>query len=152
MISEFDLNDPCAGVGTVREWDDSAPDIKAWLNNHDDWEYLANSEWEPEAVIYDFRLDRELEREFRELADEWRRATGAMSIISKKIMHPAYQRIMAKGPDVLPLILRELRCRPGYWFWALSSITGENPVRPEATFDQAVEDWLNWGRNRNLID
>ena len=96
------------------------------------------------------RTRPELEQTFRELADTWRRETAASSVIQKKIMHPAYQRIIGMGPDAVPLLLRELEARPGYWFWALSSITGEDPVRIDASFAQAVEDWLAWGRDRGF--
>jgi len=66
--------------------------------------------------------------------------------------HPAYQQIIALGPPVIPLILRELRERPDHWFWALNAITGEDPVGPEDDFDQAVEAWLRWGRERGYLD
>jgi len=49
-------------------------------------------------------------------------------------------------------LLREHRERPAHWFLALSSIARENPVRPRASFDEAVKDWLAWGRDRELID
>jgi hypothetical protein len=49
-------------------------------------------------------------------------------------------------------LLREHRERPAHWFLALSSVARENPVRPGASFDEAVKDWLAWGRDRELID
>jgi hypothetical protein len=65
-------------------------------------------------------------------------------------MHPAYQRIVGMGPQVLPLIFRELDECPGHWFWALRSITGANPVRPEDQGRAAAmrEAWLDWARRR----
>jgi hypothetical protein len=89
---------------------------------------------------------------FRRLADEWYEATEGLSFIQKKIAHPAYYQIIGLGPDVLPLLLRELQTSRSHWFWALRSISRENPVRPGATFDQTVEDWLTWGKTRGLID
>jgi hypothetical protein len=52
------------------------------------------------------------------------------------------------GPDVLPIIFRELKREPDYWFWALSAITGENPVRAEDAGDLAkmTEVWLRWAK------
>ncbi len=96
--------------------------------------------------------DLTLERRFRTLADTWRRETAGGSVVQKKIMHSAYQQIIGLGPGAVPLLLQELQRSPGYWFWALSSITGENPVNSGAGFDRAVEDWLSWGHRRGLID
>ena len=89
---------------------------------------------------------------FRQLADEWYEATAGLSFIQKKIAHPAYYQIIGLGPEVVPLLLRELRTSRSHWFWALHSITRENPVRPGADLDQSIEDWLTWGKTRGLID
>lgn len=89
---------------------------------------------------------------FRDLADTWLEETGDSSLLSKKITHPTYYKLIGLGPAALPLLLRELQQEPAYWFWALHSITREDPVRPGANFEQSVEDWLAWGRARGLID
>jgi len=47
--------------------------------------------------------------------------------------------------------LEELQKEPDHWFEALSAITGEDPVKPEDDFDQAVDAWLEWGRQRRII-
>lgn len=44
-------------------------------------------------------------------------------------MHPAYQRIIGLGPEVAPLLLRELERQPDHWFWALKALTGADPRR-----------------------
>lgn len=92
-----------------------------------------------------------LEQGFVSLVSQWHRDTLFLSSIDKMAMHPAYQRIIGMGPRVLPLILRELQARPDHWFWALHAISGEDPVRPEDTFNEAVEAWLEWGREREYI-
>ncbi len=85
---------------------------------------------------------------FRTLADQWWDETAILSVIQRKITHPAYQRIIGMGPAVLPLILTELAERPSHWFWALQCITGENPVPPEDNLGGAREAWLQWGHER----
>jgi hypothetical protein len=95
-----------------------------------------------------------LEETFRALADEWRAETEMHSSMSKKLRHPAYQKIIALGEPAIPLILRELRDRPGFWFEALITITRQSPVPPEERTDprQARERWLNWGREKRYLE
>ena len=88
---------------------------------------------------------------FQQLADQWRKETAHLSLAIKKVMHPAYQRIIGLGPDAVPLILRELQRKPGHWFWALKAITGEDPAQPEDTISQAAQAWLRWGQERRYI-
>ena len=88
---------------------------------------------------------------FSELAQRWRRETAAYSVVQKKVLHPAYQRIIGFGPAAIPLILRELQREPGHWFWALHALTGEDPAPTDATFHEAVEAWLKWGREHGYV-
>lgn len=93
----------------------------------------------------------ELEHLFSALVEQWRADTVLLSSVDKMAMHPAYQRIIGLGRQVLPLILRELQTQPDHWFWALHAISGEDPVQPGTDFDKAVEAWLEWGRKRDYI-
>jgi hypothetical protein len=65
-----------------------------------------------------------------------------------------YQRIIGMGWLAVPLILDELRREPDQWFWALEAITEENPVPPDASgyVRRTAEVWINWGRERGLIE
>jgi hypothetical protein len=92
-----------------------------------------------------------LEQKFNRLATEWRADTEYSSVVFDMAMHRAYQHIIGMGYQAVPLILGELESRGGHWFWALNAITNEDPVRPNATYRNAVDDWLNWGRSRGLI-
>ena len=52
----------------------------------------------------------------------------------------------------MPLILRELNeGRDGHWFQALRTLTGENPVAKDFSYDTCRAAWLAWGRKRGLI-
>lgn len=66
-------------------------------------------------------------------------------------MHPAYQRIIGLGPRAVPLILRELQKTRGHWLWALNAITGEDPAPPAATYSEAVDAWLEWGKENRYL-
>lgn len=116
-----------------------------WMRRRDAAEY----------VHYPTRAgDRsELRRCFEKHADEWKTRTAHLSVLSQRIMHPSYQRIIGLGRDVLPLIIERLSTHPDHWFWALRSISGEDPVRreDEGRFGAMRDAWIRWGRNRGLI-
>lgn len=97
--------------------------------------------------IYDLR------RKFNALCSEWKSATRLTSSSSDIVMHPAYQRIIGLGPEVIPLVLSELRDHGGHWFWALRALTGENPIDPSdvGRVKRMAHAWLEWGKARGLI-
>lgn len=90
---------------------------------------------------------------FRELAERWSRETRDTSSLTRMVLHPAYQQIIGLGQAAVPLLLEELRDRPDHWFWALASITGENPVRDSDAGDSEAmaTAWLEWGREHGHI-
>jgi hypothetical protein len=94
----------------------------------------------------------DIETEFDALVARWKADTGMSSLVRQQVQHPAYQQIIRMGQRVVPLILSEMRSRPDHWFWALHAITGEQPASPGATFAEATEAWLTWGRARGLIE
>lgn len=91
---------------------------------------------------------RDPEQEFRHLADAWKRESAHLSSITEMAMLASYQRIIGMGPAAVPLILRELEAEPDYWFWALQSITGVDPVPPASRGNlvEMTDAWLQWGR------
>ncbi len=88
---------------------------------------------------------------FQELATQWNRETRYLSSVSKMVTHPAYQRIIGMGQAVVPFILKELEQRGGHWLWALHAITGEDPAPPDANFREAVQAWLQWGKQKGYL-
>jgi hypothetical protein len=90
-----------------------------------------------------------IRQQFAQLADTWKQETAFQSNITKKAIHPAYQRIIGMGPEAIPLILEEFRrVRLDDWFWALTAITGENPITEDiaGNVQSMAEAWLRWGR------
>lgn len=89
-----------------------------------------------------------VEEEFRRNADKWQEDTQHLSNVTKRSIHPSYQRIIGMGEAVVPLILKELADRgPNDWFWALTAITGENPITEEIAGNMVKMTgvWLEWG-------
>ncbi len=89
-----------------------------------------------------------VEQKFQRLAAQWRAQTEHLSSTSQMVNHPAYQEILAMGPDVVPLLLRDLAREPEHWFAALRAITGAQPVPPEdrGRIDRMAEAWLRWAK------
>jgi hypothetical protein len=87
------------------------------------------------------------------LKTEWEADTAHLSSMTQIITHPAYQQIIGMGPIAVRLILQELKGKPGHWFWALKSITGEDPVLPEdrGQIAKMTESWLSWGRRYGYL-
>jgi hypothetical protein len=97
-----------------------------------------------------------LEASFRNQVNIWKDQTGHLSSITKAIAHPSYLRIVglarhSTDREIERLLLRELESDPDHWFAALGAITGEDPVKPEHDFDEAVNAWLQWGREKGII-
>ena len=99
------------------------------------------------------RPEAELADEFRRLADEWEAETKYLSNTVQIAMSEPYQRIIALGRPVVPLILAELRERPQQWFWALRMLTGVNPVPDDirGQVRRMAEAWVTWGEQNGLI-
>jgi len=99
--------------------------------------------------------DSQIKAKFKALSEEWKRDTRFLSSITQISTHAAYQQIIGLGWNVLPFIFWELlqNEEPDHWFWALSAITGENPVKAEqqGKLLQMRDAWLKWGEEKNYV-
>jgi hypothetical protein len=73
--------------------------------------------------------------------------------MTARLRHRAYGEIIALGPAVVPLLLRELEHQPNHWFAALRSLTGEDPVpaSERGRIGPMTAAWLKWGRDRGYL-
>lgn len=106
-----------------------------------------------EVTLNDQReVGASLKEEFDAMVKQWRRETRYLSSATKMAMHPAYQRIISLGEEVIPYILDDLQHTRAHWLWALYILSEFHDPAPEgATFDEAVDAWLNWGRQQGLL-
>jgi hypothetical protein len=58
--------------------------------------------------------------------------------------------LIGLGKPVIPLLLKELEKKSGHWFWALKSISREDPVPQEyrGKVKEMTKAWLEWGKQR----
>ncbi len=91
---------------------------------------------------------------FAELAATWREERGTSSSLTDLVMSPSYQRVISLGKPVVPFILAELSRRPDHWFWALSTITGVDPIPPGAAGNlrEMAKAWVRWGDEEGIVD
>lgn len=116
--------------------------------------YAVFRQWQLDArKIVIAEEPRSLAAQFRELASQWKEDTKLTSSSSEIVLHPAYQRIIGLGPNVIPLVLKDLQENGGHWFWALQALTGENPVSNEdaGRIRKMTQVWLEWGQKNGLI-
>lgn len=91
-----------------------------------------------------------LEARFRDLADRWERETSHVSSITKRVMHPCYQSILAMGPNVVPILIRDMQENRRDWFWALHHLTQANPVssKDAGNLNRMIAAWVAWEKQR----
>lgn len=125
------------------------------------YDFCPDSEWWKEGISYSDAADRLgsvpsspsslLTREFNERADRWAKETGIQSSPVIRFMHKDYQSIMARGKEVIPLILNRMKQKPDDWFWALQHIANHDAAAGADGFDGAVAAWLRWGKDNGYI-
>ena len=94
-----------------------------------------------------------LHRQFTELVTSWRAETAGLSSPRAIAGHPAYQRIIELGETAIPLILQDMKENGGWWYPALRTLTGENPVPESAKGNPPLNDeaWLQWGLDNGYV-
>lgn len=121
-----------------------------WIEAQDRMEVCEKKLPNPRAGYPDPRVPN-LVREFTERAERWRRETSFQSSLVAQYMHEDYQYIMARGVEVIPLILERLQKAPENWFWALKHLAGEDVAKDTDNLRDAVNAWLLWGRKKGYI-
>lgn len=96
---------------------------------------------------------RSLESQFYELATKWKEDTKLTSSSTEIVLNPSYQRIIGLGPEVIPLVLKDLQESGCHWFWALQALSGKNPIKDEdaGRIKKMTQAWLEWGKENSLI-
>jgi hypothetical protein len=104
-----------------------------------------------------FRADDDLAKRFHKEAEKWARETEHLSSPAQMMAHPSYQAILGMAAEdkreVIRLMIQDLKQNRNEWFWALSYLTQENPIKHSdaGKMDKMVSAWVNWGLEHNLI-
>jgi len=121
-----------------------------WHDMQSKWQLHTASDTESRLLVETKEVS-ELEAIFNGLAERWRNETGGYALTYRRYAHPSYQAILTLGEDIVPLILRELQRKPDRWFEALKAFTKENPAANSKSFEEAVERWIGWGKEKKII-
>lgn len=98
-----------------------------------------------------------LEARFREQSDRWQRETQHLSSPGQRTMHPSYLAIMGMAKDnpreVIKLMLRDIQQNRRPWFFALSYLAKDNPLKQSdaGKTDKMIKAWVNWGKAHRLL-
>jgi hypothetical protein len=121
--------------------------------------HASDADWwkQPEPIKYPEQPSRKteetqssLEREFEKLATRWERESSIHSSPGEKFLLQDYIRIIGKGEQIVPLILKRLKTSKKDWLFALENIVPEeeNPAKGIENFKDAVKAWIEWGDNK----
>jgi hypothetical protein len=99
-----------------------------------------------------------LAERFHIAADKWERETCYLSSPTQIMAHPSFQEIMAfeseNKEELIKLILEDMVHTRKHWFWALTKLTGDQPI-PKAHagyIDKMIEDWKEWGIEKGYLN
>lgn len=98
-----------------------------------------------------------LPERFAKLAEEWENSTRHLSSPAQIMMHPNYQAVLGMAQEnrdeLVRLMLTDLRDHNRAWFWALSYLTGDNPIKTSEAgkFDKMIKAWIKWGKERGIL-
>ncbi len=97
--------------------------------------------------------DLGLAQRFRVEANKWEQETMHLSSTARRVLHPSYQAIMGMGPEIVPILLRDMQQTGRQWFWALRHITGANPVDASdlGKVDKMISAWIKWGKKEGKL-
>ncbi|MCX7049639.1 MAG: hypothetical protein NTX50_29655 [Candidatus Sumerlaeota bacterium] len=116
--------------------------------------YMSPKEGKPmQALMISAEQKQLAERRFERLCRTWKEDTRHCSSTVKMILHPSYQQIIGMGELAIPLILRELKNENDFWYWALFSISGEDPAASDQKNDPQKIDaaWIRWGEENGYV-
>lgn len=97
----------------------------------------------------------EAEERFSILKQKWLSETRFLSSATTICTKQEYQEIIGMGKLAIPFMLRDFtNGELNHWFWALTAITGENPITEDIAGDmQKMADvWIDWGKNQGIIE
>jgi hypothetical protein len=99
--------------------------------------------------------ERTLKQRFLDLAQQWEDETSHLSSPSQRMTHPSYQAVLGMGrehaQEIISLLINDMKENRRQWFWALSYLAQDNPIKPEdaGKMDRMIDAWVRWEKARH---
>jgi len=105
------------------------------------------------------KTDESFKQLFRNHVERWVNDVKDISSFTDLVLHEDYKTISGLGPRAIPLLFRELRDRPHFWFDALRTLLQANegikvdPVEEEdrGNLQKMTASWLAWAVENDYI-
>lgn len=94
---------------------------------------------------------------FYEEAEKWDRETMHLSSQPQIMLHSSYQAVLGMAnenkEEVIGLMLQDMRDNRRFWFWGLSQLTNENPIKDKdaGRIDKMIKAWITWGKQKGYL-
>lgn len=101
-------------------------------------------------------VTRPLAERFHEHAEKWGYETAHLSSPTQMMMHPSYLAILGMAQEnkdeIVRLMLGDLQQNRRPWFWALSYLTNDNPIKQTdaGKLDKMIKSWIDWGKWKGI--
>jgi hypothetical protein len=104
------------------------------------------------STVLTYRDDN-IASKFNQLASEVEEDCMMLSSTTQISLHPSYQQIIGIGKKVIPLLITRLDKTPNFWFKALESITGRNPIpkQDRGYLNKEKAHWKNWAKENDYV-
>ncbi|MCB9385971.1 MAG: hypothetical protein H6509_15280 [Bryobacterales bacterium] len=153
----------CHPTSHLAEW--SRPESELW-HEEEDQRKLAEETFA--ELVEEFRAARaqqtltaseqpEFIAKLHEHAERWGAETKHISSPSLTMEHPSYQAVLGMAQDdkkqVIRFLLSDMQKNERPWFWALSYLTGDNPIKREdaGQLDKMIESWVRWSKKEGIF-
>lgn len=73
------------------------------------------------------------------------------SSITQILDNKNFKAIVEFGPEIIPMILDELKFNSNYLVWAMNLITGRKISDKKISLSEAAKLWVEWGRVNGLV-
>lgn len=110
--------------------------------------------WYSESITLQREKEEKLKMLFNKLKDDFSIETMFFSNPSDIFSNSHYLKLVSLGSSALPLIMEDWEHSELPWFYALSQITGENPIKDESAGDVRLmkKDWKEWFNQNQIVN
>lgn len=101
----------------------------------------------------EYNKKKRIKKEFYYSYNKWFDETAHLSVVNKQISNISFLKMVGLGEDVLPYLLKEFKKVPSIALLiALEAIIGKDIAQTASNHTEAVDLWIKWGEEKDLIN